>query len=207
MRIDRRELGAVFVGGFLGTVARAEVAEALPFHPGRWPWATFAVNIAGALLLGWAVTRLQERLPLSAYRRPFLGTGVCGGLTTFSAMQVELVQMLDGRHYGLAAGYALASIAARMLAVALASNLVPPGGRRTAAAPGRGRIWREAGCRGWPPRPRGAPWGARCDPRRPQAPHLPGRARPRRRRVRGRRPGRPLRPPWPAHLDRPARRA
>ena len=55
------------MGGFLGTVARAEVAEALPFHPGRWPWATFAVNIAGALVVGYATTRLQERLPLSAY--------------------------------------------------------------------------------------------------------------------------------------------
>ena len=41
-----------------------------------WPWMTFAVNVAGAFLLGYFVTRLQERLPLSAYRRPLLGTGL-----------------------------------------------------------------------------------------------------------------------------------
>jgi fluoride exporter len=124
MRIDRRELAAVFAGGFTGTVARAEVAEALPFHPGRWPWATFAVNIAGALLLGYATTRLQERLPLSAYRRPFLGTGICGGLTTFSTMQLELVRMLDGGHVLLALAYAVISVVGGFLAIALATNAV-----------------------------------------------------------------------------------
>lgn len=124
MRPDARELAAVFAGGALGALARALLSEALPHDPGAWPWSTFAANVAGALLLGWAVTRLQERLPLSAYRRPFLGTGVCGGLTTFSALQLELVQMLDARHYALAAAYALTSIAAGMLAIGLASNLV-----------------------------------------------------------------------------------
>ena len=58
------------------------------------------VNIVGAFLLGYFTTRLQERLPLSSYRRPLLGTGLCGGLTTFSTMQVEIVKMLDGRHVG-----------------------------------------------------------------------------------------------------------
>jgi fluoride exporter len=124
MRVDRREMAAVFAGGFLGTVARAEVAQALPFHPGRWPWATFAVNIVGALLLGYATTRLQERLPLSAYRRPFLGTGICGGLTTFSTMQLELLRMLDGNHVLLAVAYAAASVTLGFLAIAAATNAV-----------------------------------------------------------------------------------
>src|SRR6478672_1971142 len=93
--IDLRELAAVFAGGVLGALARAGLVEAYPPHAGRWPWVTFAVNVAGAFMLGYFVTRLQERLPLSAYRRPFLGTGVCGGLTTFSTMQIELLQMLD----------------------------------------------------------------------------------------------------------------
>jgi CrcB protein len=124
MTIDRREILAVFVGGFIGTVARAELAEVLPASPGRWPWATFLVNIVGAFLLGYFTTRLQERLPLSSYRRPLLGTGLCGGLTTFSTMQVELLHMFDGRDARLALGYTVASVAAGFVAVALATNLV-----------------------------------------------------------------------------------
>ena len=124
MRLDARELAAILAGGFLGAIARAELVEALPHDPGEWPWATFIVNIVGAFLLGYFVTRLQERLPLSAYRRPFLGTGFCGALTTFSTMQLELLRMLDGSHVGLAAGYAAASIVVGFLAVAAATNLV-----------------------------------------------------------------------------------
>jgi fluoride exporter len=124
MRRDRRELAAIFAGGFIGAVARAEIAVALPAAPGQWPWATFAVNIAGAFLLGYFATRLQERLPLSAYRRPFLGTGVCGGLTTFSTMQVEVLQMLDAGRLGLAALYSVSSIMLGSMAVLLATNLV-----------------------------------------------------------------------------------
>ena len=123
MAIDRREVAAIFAGGFLGAAARAEVAEALPPHAGQWPWATFAVNVAGAFVLGYFATRLQERLPLSAYRRPFVGTGVCGALTTFSTMQVELLKLPAG----LALGYAAASLIAGFAAVALATNLVRRG--------------------------------------------------------------------------------
>lgn len=129
MRLDRRELAAVFAGGFIGATARAELAEALPHDATQWPWATFTVNVVGALLLGYFATRLQERLPLSSYRRPLLGTGICGGLTTFSTMQVELLAMLDASHYELAASYALVSIVAGFIAVALATNLVRRGKR------------------------------------------------------------------------------
>jgi CrcB protein len=131
MRIDGRELAAIFAGGFLGAVARAALLEALPHDAAQWPWATFLANVAGAFALGYFATRLQERLPLSAYRRPFLGTGVCGALTTFSTMQLELLRMLDGHHLWLAAAYAGASLAAGFLAVAAATNLV----RRARLAP------------------------------------------------------------------------
>jgi len=124
MRVDRRELAAIFVGGILGALARYGLVEAWPPQPASWPWATFLVNIVGAFALGYLTTRLQERLPLSAYRRPFLGTGVCGALTTFSTVQVELVDMLDHGSVGLALGYAAASIALGLLAVAAATNLV-----------------------------------------------------------------------------------
>jgi CrcB protein len=105
-------------------VLRAGLAEAAAPPPGHWPWPTFAANLAGALLLGYSVTRLQERLPLSAYRRPFLGTGLCGALTTFSTMQVELVRMLQRDRLWLACGYAAASIGGGWLVVTLATASV-----------------------------------------------------------------------------------
>lgn len=124
MQLDRRELAAIFAGGFLGAIARAELAQALPADDGQWPWATFLVNVLGAFLLGYVATRLQERLPLSAYRRPLLSTGFCGALTTFSTMQVELLRMLDTGRVALAIAYALVSVAAGFAAVAVATNLV-----------------------------------------------------------------------------------
>jgi CrcB protein len=123
-RHDVRELAAIFAGGCAGALARAGLAESFPVRAGHWPWVTFAVNLAGAFMLGYFATRLQERLPLSAYKRPLLGTGVCGALTTFSTMQVELLRMLDRGAFGLALGYALASVACGFAAVWLASGLV-----------------------------------------------------------------------------------
>src|ERR1700742_5403248 len=81
---DYRELGAIFAGRALGAAARAGLATVVAADPARWPWPTFIVNIVGAFLVGYFTTRLLERLPLSSYRRPLLGTGLCGGLTTFS---------------------------------------------------------------------------------------------------------------------------
>lgn len=123
-RTDRRELAAIAAGGAIGALARIALEREFAPSPGHWPWATFAINVAGAFLLGYFVTRLQERLPLSSYRRPLLGTGFCGAFTTFSTMQVELLDMLDDRRYALAVGYAAASVAAGVLAVHLATALV-----------------------------------------------------------------------------------
>jgi CrcB protein len=123
-RADGRTVAAIFAGGALGTLARAALAEAFPHAATAWPWPTFAVNIVAAFLLGYFVTRLQERLPLSSYRRPLLGTGICGGLSTFSTMGVEILKMLSAHAYGLAVGYAAASIAAGYAALHLATALV-----------------------------------------------------------------------------------
>ncbi len=115
---DGRTVAAVFAGGAVGTLARAVLSTAFPTPAAQWPWPTFAANIVGALLLGWFGTRL----PPSSVRRPLLGTGLCGGLTTFSTMQVEIVTMLDGRHLGLALGYSAASLAAGYAAVQVATG-------------------------------------------------------------------------------------
>jgi fluoride exporter len=123
-RADRWEIVAIFTGGALGTLLRAALSEAFPQPATSWPWPTFAVNITAAFLLGYFVTRLQERLPLSSYRRPLLGTGLCGGLSTFSTMQVEIVKMLGAHAWGLAAGYAAVSVGAGYAAIYLASAMV-----------------------------------------------------------------------------------
>jgi CrcB protein len=121
---DNRELAAVFAGGAIGTVARAALSVLVAPDPDRWPWPTFSVNIVGAFLVGYFTTRLLERLPLSSYRRPLLGTGLCGGLTTFSTMQVEILQMIEHHHYGLAVGYTAASLIAGLITVYIATALV-----------------------------------------------------------------------------------
>lgn len=123
-RADRREVAAIFVGGALGTLLRAALANGFPQPATSWPWPTFTVNIVAAFLLGYFVTRLQERLPLSSYRRPLLGTGLCGGLSTFSTVQVEILRMLSAHAWALAAGYTVASVAAGYAAIHLATAMV-----------------------------------------------------------------------------------
>jgi CrcB protein len=120
---DIRELAAIAAGGAVGALLRAALVEA-GGNSGRWPWATFAVNIVGTFLLGYFATRLQERLPVSAYRRPLLGTGFCGALTTFSTMQVELLSMLDAHRYGLAIAYAAISLVLGYVSMHLATSVV-----------------------------------------------------------------------------------
>lgn len=122
--IDRQELVAIFAGGVFGALARAGLAQAFVVGPDEWPWATFVVNIAGAALLGYFITRLQERLPPSLYARAFLGTGVCGALTTFSTVMVELVAMLEAGHVALAVTYTGASVACGFAAVFISTKLV-----------------------------------------------------------------------------------
>jgi CrcB protein len=123
-RFDLQELAAIFAGGFIGAMIRAGLAQTLAERPDRWPWATFIVNVLAALLLGYFVTRLQERLPPSLYGRAFLGAGVCGALSTFSTMALELLRMIEGDHWALAAGYTGASVGCGFAAVFLSTKLV-----------------------------------------------------------------------------------
>ena len=106
-----RELAAVFIGGVVGAMARAGVLEALPHDPGHWPWATLLVNVAGAFILGAVAAH--------GARRALLGQGFCGALTTFSTLQLELLQMLDSGRVGLALAYAAVSLALGVAAAEL----------------------------------------------------------------------------------------
>jgi fluoride exporter len=129
MRIDSRELAAIFAGGAIGALARVWLGRHFAGSADSWPWATFAINVSGSFLLAYFATRLQERLPQSTYRRPLLGTGFCGAYTTFSTMQVEILTLVEANRYGLAVGYAVASIAAGLAAIWVATAMV----RRTRA--------------------------------------------------------------------------
>lgn len=110
---------AVFLGGALGTLVRAGLADGFPADPGTWPWPTFAANVVACLLLGWVAARFLTGTRTESRARPFLATGLCGGLSTFSTLQVELVHMLERDEYALAAGYAGASLAAGLAAVVI----------------------------------------------------------------------------------------
>jgi CrcB protein len=122
--LDRRELAAIFLGGAVGGLLRVWLGETFASTATQWPWATFAINVSGSFALGYLATRLQDRLPLSTYRRPLLATGFCGAYTTFSTMQVEILTMIEHRRYELAATYATASIAAGYLAIWVATASV-----------------------------------------------------------------------------------
>jgi CrcB protein len=115
---ELRRLAAIYLGGVLGALARVGLAEAAPPGPGEWPWATFVVNMAGALLLGYTFARLRDH-PEDSLAHPFLTTGICGTLTTFSAIQLELFELVDGGHLGLAAAYVSATLAAGYVFVRL----------------------------------------------------------------------------------------
>ena len=117
---------AVFVGGVVGTLARAGLLEAFPVHAGKWPWATFAANVLGCAILGWLLTHTRVNGG-AEFRVALIGTGVCGALTTFSTMQIEIYRLLDGGDAALAALYASASLIAGLVAVLFARRAVERG--------------------------------------------------------------------------------
>ena len=121
------EVAAIFAGGFLGALIRAGLADALAPAPASWPWPTFAVNLAAALLLGCSVARLGGH-PGGARARAFAATGVCGALSTFSTVVAELIRLDERAGLGLACGYGAASLAGGFAAVALGLRLARGGG-------------------------------------------------------------------------------
>jgi fluoride exporter len=121
-RSDPRRLAAIYVGGVVGALGRVGVAQALPHGVGTWPWATFSVNLFGALLLGWLVEALRHH-PAESPRFALLTTGLCGTLTTFATMQLEIFEQLEAGCAGLAVGYAAATLVGGYACVRLGMSL------------------------------------------------------------------------------------
>lgn len=119
-------VAAASLGGALGAVLRWAVSEAIP-HDGGFPWATFAVNVAGAFLLALlpavAAVRRHPVLPV------LLGPGVLGGFTTLSTFSEETRALVADGSAGTAAGYVLATLAVGAAAVTLAGNFSTPEAR------------------------------------------------------------------------------
>jgi CrcB protein len=129
-------VAAVALGGALGAVARYAIAEALPRQEPMtgtaleavtgtvWPWATFATNLIGCLLLGLIVHRMlvhpavTGRPRVAVLARPFLVAGVLGGFTTFSALGIEAIDLVNAGRAPLAVAYIATSVVLGVLAVA-----------------------------------------------------------------------------------------
>ena len=118
----RVQAAAILVGGACGALGRAGLAEGLNAGAGEWPWGTFVANQLGTLMLAWISTVLAEVVVPARLWRPLLGTGLCGALTTFSAFQVEAIDLADHGRPGLATLYAVVSIGTGM-ACAVAGTL------------------------------------------------------------------------------------
>lgn len=114
-------LALIFVGGALGTAARAALENAAPPAAGGIPWATLLINVAGSLLLGALLEALARTGRDTGWRRGArltVGTGVLGGFTTYSTFAVETVQRVSWDAYAVALVYALASITLGVAAAA-----------------------------------------------------------------------------------------
>lgn len=103
----RRRL-SVALGGAGGSALRMAVGTLAAGGAG-WPWATLAVNLTGALLLGYLLVRFQQAASSTVLTIPLLCTGLLGSYTTFSTLSVEVWQLWTTGHAVLAVGYAVAS--------------------------------------------------------------------------------------------------
>ncbi len=115
-----RYLGLVFVGGALGTALREAIGLVMPPVAG-WPVGILVANLTGAFVLGVLLESLSRRGPDEGRRRAlrlFLGTGVLGGYTTYSALSVDSVTLAASGHLSQALVYAVGSLLAGLVAAA-----------------------------------------------------------------------------------------
>jgi CrcB protein len=108
----------VALGGGIGSMLRYLVGRwaLVNFGPG-FPAGTWAVNIAGGLLMGLLIGWLARIDEGGESLRLLLGVGVLGGFTTFSAFSLEVFAMINRGEIGLAGAYAVSSVAGSVLAV------------------------------------------------------------------------------------------
>jgi len=112
----------VALGGALGASGRHLLGGLSTRVMGaEFPWGTFAANVIGGfamgLLVGWLASKGSQLESGAQNMRLFLGVGILGGFTTFSAFSLEAMLMIEKKAYGLAAGYISASVVLSILAL------------------------------------------------------------------------------------------
>lgn len=120
-----RRAGWVLAGGLVGSGIRAAVSLAFPTSDGSWPWPTLAVNLLGAVALGFLLPRIRFG-GLPGWVLPMAAIGGLGSLTTFSALGLEVMRLLEHGAVGTAVLYALTSTVAGMAAAAVGIALGRP---------------------------------------------------------------------------------
>lgn len=104
----------IFLAGMLGGIVRFQISKWLPSSP-DFPWGTLLVNYLGIFCLVYLVKGYLVYKGTSKGLILALGTGFCGGLTTFSSLMLDAVKLLDtGRYFSLII-YLLLSIGGGLL--------------------------------------------------------------------------------------------
>jgi CrcB protein len=118
------QLLLVMLGGAAGSGLRYLVAQLLPTAVGTMPLSTLIINVVGSGVLGALTMLASHHTSLSREWMLLLGTGLCGGFTTFSTVAVELLTMTDHGRLALAIVYALLSMLLGLAAAAGAAAFV-----------------------------------------------------------------------------------
>lgn len=122
-RVEWRGVVAVSLGGGLGALARYGLLLLWPPRTGGFPVATFVTNILGCLLIGALMVLVAEFWADRRLVRPFLGTGVLGGFTTFSTYVVDVRRLVADDAAGLAVLYLAGTVVAALVAAYAGSAL------------------------------------------------------------------------------------
>jgi CrcB protein len=106
----------VMIGGAIGAALRYEVGRVALHRIGAgFPWGTLIVNLVGGLLMGVLAGYMFTRNPPDQNLWLFVGVGLLGGFTTFSAFSFDLFSMLERGQMGIAAAYAGVSVAGSVI--------------------------------------------------------------------------------------------
>jgi fluoride exporter len=110
-------LGVVAVGGVAGACLRYGAFVAWPTPAAGFPTTTFVINTVGCAAMGVLMAVLTAASAPHPLARPFLGTGVLGGFTTFSAYALDGERLLDHGHPVTAIAYLVLTVVAALTAV------------------------------------------------------------------------------------------